>query len=167
MAEPSSWTRIRSHLASSGVEKIVPPTYPRLCRLWLEATPAIASVHVQYWRVAKEEAIHHLQLLENALKGRRLLIIGGDFNAGTTPPTEHLPELEANTFFGGLKRAKLPPGTMTGLTGDFSAQVVLDHIYTSQDLDIVSAQALAVPLKGGPYSMEGSGPADVIFASDH
>lgn len=127
----------------------------------------IASVHVPYWPVAKEEAIHNLNLLDGALTGRRLLIVGGDFNAGTTPPNEHLSELEANTLFGGLKRAKLAPGTMTGLTGDFSAQVVLDHIYTSQDLDIASARALAVPLNGGPYSLEGTGPADVIYASDH
>merc|ERR1711976_369674 len=109
----------------------------------------------------------HMKLLEGALTGRRLVVVGGDFNAGTTPHNEFLPELEANTVFGGLKLAKLAPGTMTGLTGDFSAQVVLDHIYTSQDLEIASAHALAVPLNGGPYSMEGTGPADVIYASDH
>lgn len=127
----------------------------------------LVSVHVQYWPVATGKAIHQLKLLEDALVDQRCLIVGGDFNAGTTPPNEHLAELEANTLFGSLKRAKLVPGTMTGLVGDFSAKVNIDHIYTSQQLEIASAHALAVPCEGGPYSMEGSGPAEVVYASDH
>lgn len=127
----------------------------------------VASVHVQFWPVAREQAIHQLKLLEDALDGRQCFIIGGDFNAGIIAPNEHLPELEANTFCGSLNRAKLAPGIMTGLVGDFSAQVVIDHIYLSQGLGIASSRALAEPLSGGPYSTEGSGPADIVCASDH
>lgn len=127
----------------------------------------VASVHVQFWPVAKDQAIHSLKELEAALRSQPHVIVGGDFNAGTTPPNEHLSELEASTMFGSLTRAKLHPGTMTGLVGDFSAQVVIDHIYTSGGLGIASAYALATPLSGGPYSLEGYGPADVVCASDH
>jgi len=124
-------------------------------------------VHVPYWPYGKDQAIRQMKLLEDVLTDQRPLIVGGDLNAGNTPPNEYLPELEANTFFGSLKRAKLAPGTMTGLNGDFSAQVTIDHIYTSQELHIASARALAVPFNGGPYSIEGSGPAEIVYASDH
>lgn len=127
----------------------------------------VASLHVPFWRFSSEQATQLLKALEYALAGQKHIIVGGDFNAGSTPDNDYLPQLEGNTFFGGLQRAQLAPGTMTGLTGDFSKQVAIDHIYTSSGLGIESACALASP-GSGPYSLEGTGPADIVgCGSDH
>merc|ERR1712129_641468 len=93
------------------------------------------------WDGAAPQRLHHAKLMgEHLQKGS--LILGGDFNC---QPGANLDALEASSFLGDAQRAPLPPGAMTGLSGDFSKQELIDHVYISQDLAVLSATALATP----------------------
>jgi len=121
---------------------------------------AVASVHFA-WDGNARARLRHAELLGDAL-GEESAIIAGDFNC---QPGRLLEALEGATFFRRLRRIALPPGSMTGLTGDFSKEVYIDHVYISPELG--DAKALALGKPASPWGDKASGPANVTGASDH
>merc|ERR1712048_278474 len=104
---------------------------------------------------------HHAQLIGDQLKGSSV-ILGGDF---TCQPGEPLKQLESVTFLGDLNRAALREGATTGLSGNFSKQEYIDHVYSSRDWSALKAAALREPRS--PYAGEVTRPAKVSGPSDH
>eukprot|EP00928_Gymnodinium_smaydae_P078560 TRINITY_DN6266_c0_g1_i1.p1 TRINITY_DN6266_c0_g1~~TRINITY_DN6266_c0_g1_i1.p1 ORF type:complete len:351 (+),score=24.00 TRINITY_DN6266_c0_g1_i1:59-1111(+) len=109
--------------------------------------------------------LQHVEMISEYV-GDKSIVLGGDFNS---QPGTFLEEMEEqSSMFGGLKRAVLPEGSMTGLSGDFSRQVCIDHIYTSKDISHVRAFPMGIP--ASPWAgLEGpqTHPANVTGASDH
>eukprot|EP00930_Biecheleria_cincta_P035417 TRINITY_DN24360_c0_g1_i1.p1 TRINITY_DN24360_c0_g1~~TRINITY_DN24360_c0_g1_i1.p1 ORF type:complete len:321 (-),score=40.46 TRINITY_DN24360_c0_g1_i1:169-1131(-) len=110
---------------------------------------------------AKEKRSFHFGLLEKELDTSSV-ILGGDFNC---QPGANLEELEGFSFLHYMQRAKLPQGIATGLNGNFSERVCIDHIYFSNDFLLRSIAALDKPRS--PWVAEGKEPGKVTSASDH
>ena len=105
-----------------------------------------------------------MQLLANDPAFKQAFVLGGDWNAAAQG--KGLADLFAQTWLGARARLlALPHGQHTGLSGDFSKQVVIDHFAVSANgLGHIShVQALDMPRS--PYG-EGA-PAQVVGASDH
>lgn len=123
----------------------------------------VVSTHFT-WNGAAEQRLHHAKLLGEALpRAAENVILGGDFNC---EPGDHLQRLEGQSFLGKMHRVPLPKGTMTGLSGDFSKQEHIDHVYVSKGMAVNRAAAAASPRS--PYAAsDGSQPAEVQAPSDH
>lgn len=123
----------------------------------------VVSTHFT-WNGAAEQRIHHAALIGKSLPSDASnVILGGDFNC---EPGAHLEKLEGQSFLGKMNHVPLPSGSMTGLSGDFSKQERIDHLYISKDMAFSNASALASPQS--PYAVsDGSQPAAVQGASDH
>ena len=120
------------------------------------------SAHFAFDQKAKQR-LHHADLIKDAV-GNESLVLAGDFNC---EPGPNLEALEASSgLFGSLKRIPLPEGSATGLSGDFTKQVCIDHFYVSADLPPpVGAVALAQP--ASPWGGKVTRPAKVSGSSDH
>mmetsp|Transcript_39559 Transcript_39559/g.93144 ORF Transcript_39559/g.93144 Transcript_39559/m.93144 type:complete len:312 (-) Transcript_39559:24-959(-) len=120
----------------------------------------VVTVHFT-WDGASKKRIDHANLIGSSL-GDSSIIMAGDFNC---EPGKSLQELEEKTFLGKLQRAKLQNDAPTGLTGDFSGEVAIDHVYTTSDLNVTWAIAQGAPQS--PWGGSKSRPAKVSRASDH
>ena len=97
---------------------------------------------------------------------RESVILGGDFNS---EPGTSLESLQVSCFLGSMQRVNLPRWTTTGLNGNFSKKIQIDHVYISQDLSVLKGSAKALGEPSNPWGGEAqvSGPALVSGASDH
>jgi len=122
------------------------------------------SVHFMWDGAAEKRQLHAQKIGDwlNEQAPNQSIVLGGDFNA---QPGKYLEDLEAKSFLGKLRRAELPEGRMTGLSGDFSTEVCIDHLYASVDFGSPAARALAWPKP--PWSGKFTKPAKVAAASDH
>lgn len=131
-------------------------------------TKELLAVSVHFtWDGQAPKRQRHAELIGRELEHNKhvrghSIILGGDFNC---EPGERLSELESASFLGGLRRAELPDGRATGLSGDFSQTVCIDHFYTSRDLGEPAAQVSAWP--ASPWGGKVTRPAKVSAASDH
>lgn len=121
---------------------------------------AAVSAHFT-WDGNAPQRLRHAELLGAAI-GDSSAVVAGDFNC---EPGPHLAALESSSFLGRMRRLELQPGATTGLTGDFSAEVCIDHVYVSADLGPAQASATARPKK--PWGGNVTRPAKVAGASDH
>mmetsp|Transcript_25004 Transcript_25004/g.58052 ORF Transcript_25004/g.58052 Transcript_25004/m.58052 type:complete len:347 (-) Transcript_25004:246-1286(-) len=93
------------------------------------------------------------------------VILGGDFNCDV----KRADKLAARVFGGDhlSTRAQLKPGTKTGMNGDFTTQVCIDHVYVTNEMVVLEADVRGSP--GSPWSWyDGTWlPTQVAAASDH
>lgn len=110
---------------------------------------------------APEKRLHHMRILGEGL-GKQSIVLGGDFNC---QPGPLLDALASSTFLGDLQRAVLHPDEMTGLSGDFTKAVCIDHVYVPPSATVIKAACLAKPFS--PWDGKDVQPAQVVAASDH
>lgn len=121
----------------------------------------VSSVHFTWDGMARQRQ-HHAKLVGEYIGHGCSIVFGGDFNC---TPGKKLAELESHSFLGGLQRAELPNRAATGLNGDFSRRVCIDHVYVSSDMEVLRADVLGTP--GSPWGGQEEEPATVQAASDH
>jgi len=129
------------------------------------------SAHMT-WDGQKQKRQHHVDLVSEHLGKTHHgtpLIFGGDFNCQLGPS---LDELESSTFLGGMRRAKLPEGTLTACGNamvDGAAPETIDHIYLSQCLN-AAAGGFVGAQPSVPWArtlQKDVGAAKVVAPSDH
>mmetsp|Transcript_41148 Transcript_41148/g.92402 ORF Transcript_41148/g.92402 Transcript_41148/m.92402 type:complete len:310 (-) Transcript_41148:28-957(-) len=123
-------------------------------------TVDMVSVHFT-WDGLHQKRTHHAQLLGGSLQSSSI-VLAGDFNC---EPGKMLNDLEQASFLKSMQRAALLNNAPTGLSSDFSKEVALDHLYTSADLQVITAFAQGRP--DSPWGGSLSRPAKVARASDH
>lgn len=121
---------------------------------------SVVSSHFGFDGMA-DKRLHHMQMLGGSLTNQTV-VLGGDFNCAPGP---NLDTLASSSFIGDLQRAVLRPDEMTGLSGDFSKAVCIDHVYVSPSATVIKAACLAKPIS--PWDGKDTQPAPVVAPSDH
>jgi len=138
------------------------------------------------WDGEPEKRLHHLETLGQTIQekytpsaaasaeggssssttsaGPPSIILGGDFNCDIGKNLEKLEE--SSTFLQSLQRSPLGENAKTGLSGDFSETVCIDHFYCSSDL-LPSIRTVALARPASPWAGKMTRPAKVSGASDH
>jgi len=99
--------------------------------MWEDRPLLLISIHCPFHEKEAERK-ELLKRVQEAAAGYNSVILAGDFNCSAGRYLDAL--ARENLCLSELSHAPLPPGTMTGLSGDFSAPICIDHAFRSPGL---------------------------------